>query len=159
MELQRPALHKILITPLVCAVPCPCSDYGFGLMPSLLLWKCKVSTRGLHNLWLLSVYDWDILGSCCKKGSLGCLSASVHPSLAPEEWAFHPTVHTARQSSSRPLADGPGMVPTEHSKNIPKKPFPRAISPCSISSCRLNLHLELRTEESQPLSSWAEWMQ
>lgn len=33
-------------------------------MPSLR--KCRVSTRGLYKLQLVSVHGWDILWSCCK---------------------------------------------------------------------------------------------
>lgn len=94
-------------------------------MPSLLLRKCKVSTRGLYNLQLLFC-AW--LGHFVKllqvKVAQAVSPAASHPFLTPGQPLFLPIARSAKWSSSKILVDGPVMIPTEtHSKIIHKRHF------------------------------------
>lgn len=147
------------------------SNYTSGVcydMPLLRLWlwtHAQPSTLEMQSKHERSAQP--LTAFCVRLGHLGKLLqerylglfACFSPSfLAPEERAFLPTVHSAKRSASRPLADGPGMVPTEHLKTFLKSLSLMPSAPAA-SPLQIHLHSELRTEESQPLSSWAERMQ
>lgn len=82
-------------------------------MPSLLLQKCKVRTRGLCNLQVVfCVWPGHLVKLLQHKVAQAVSPAASHPLLTPEQLVFLLTASSAKWSSSETLMDGPVMIPT-----------------------------------------------